>query len=118
MKTHSIAEQFLRNPALFHGKRVLVAGDIALDRTFFCDPAPAGRHALHAGETIVDVRPGGDDSGTVGAAYNACVLAGALGAESLLVTVTGDDPEADRVGEIFAASSVRARQIRLPGSRR
>jgi len=115
MKTHSITEQFLRNPILFHGKRVLVAGDIALDRTFFCDLAPAGLHAVHAGETIVDVRPGGDDFGSVGAACNACVLAGALGAESFLVTVTGDDPEADRVGEIFAASGVRARQIRLPG---
>jgi bifunctional ADP-heptose synthase (sugar kinase/adenylyltransferase) len=111
----SVADRFLKNPTLFHGKRLLVAGDIALDRTFFCETAPAGRHAVHAGESIVDVRPGGDDFGTVGAAYNACLLSAAVGAEGVLVTVTGDDPEADRVAGVFAAAGVHANQRRLSG---
>ncbi len=112
---YSIADEFIKNPALFHGKRILVAGDIALDRTFLCDSSPPGRHAVHAGESIIDVRSHGDDFGLVGAAYNACLLSKAVGADSLLVTTTGDDPEADRVGEVFRRMDTPARQIRLPG---
>jgi D-beta-D-heptose 7-phosphate kinase/D-beta-D-heptose 1-phosphate adenosyltransferase len=109
------ADIFLQKPQVFHKKRILVAGDIALDRTFLCDPAPAGRHAVHAGESIVDVRPRGDDFGTIGAAYNAILLATALGAESMLATVTGDDPEGDRVADLLTAERTAARQVRLQG---
>jgi len=111
----SVADEFLKDPTIFHGKKLLVVGDIALDRTFLCDRAPAGRHAVHAGESIVDVRPRGDDCGMIGAAYNACLLSAAVGAESFLTTVTGDDPEADRVSELIAAAGTRAKQVRLPG---
>jgi D-beta-D-heptose 7-phosphate kinase / D-beta-D-heptose 1-phosphate adenosyltransferase len=111
----SVATAFMEDPRLFRGKKILVAGDIALDRTFFCDRAPAGRHAVHAGESIIEVRPRGDDFGMLGAAYNACLLAAAVGAESQLVTITGDDPEASRVGELLAAAGTKAKQVRLPG---
>ena len=111
----SVADKFLSTPALFHGKKILVAGDIALDRTFFCDPAPEGRHAVHAGESILDVRPRGDDFGMIGAAYNACLLSADVGAESVLAAVSGDDPEAARLAELFAVAGTKAKQVRLPG---
>jgi bifunctional ADP-heptose synthase (sugar kinase/adenylyltransferase) len=111
----SVADDFLRSPAIFHGKRILVVGDIAMDRTFLCDSAPPGRHAVHAGESILDVRPHGDDFGSIGAAFNACILSKAVGADSVLVTTTGDDPEAERVAHVFHETATRVRQIRLSG---
>jgi D-beta-D-heptose 7-phosphate kinase / D-beta-D-heptose 1-phosphate adenosyltransferase len=111
----SVADKFLSNPALFHGKKILVAGDIALDRTFFCDPTPEARHAVHAGESILDVRPQGDDFGMIGAAYNACLLSAAVGADSALATLSGDDQEAVRLAELFAVAGTKAKHVRLPG---
>ena len=63
------------------GRKILVLGDIALDRSFICDAAPPGFHAVHAGEAIFDVRSGGDDYGTIGSAYNTCLFLWARDAE-------------------------------------
>lgn len=100
---------------LFTGKRILVVGDIAFDRTIRCIPSPEGRHARHAREQMYDVVPGGDDFGAVGASNNTCMFCSAVGASTTLVAVTGADPEGERVAAILAREGVTSRLLRLPG---
>jgi bifunctional ADP-heptose synthase (sugar kinase/adenylyltransferase) len=100
---------------MFGGKKILVVGDIALDRTFLCTRAREGEHARHAGETIFNVVRGGDDFGAIGASNNTCVFCRTMHAESQLVTLTGTDPEGDRVAEILAQDNINVRQLRIDG---
>jgi bifunctional ADP-heptose synthase (sugar kinase/adenylyltransferase) len=111
----SIAEALAANPNLFAGKRVLVVGDIALDRTILCVKSPDGRHAQHARETIFDIVPGRDDFGAVGAANNSCIFCRSLGAEVHLVSAVGTDPEGDRVKCLLARDGINARILDLTG---
>jgi len=110
-----IIERLSSNGLLFNGKKILVVGDIALDRTFQCTRAREGEHARHAGETIFNTIPGGDDFGAVGASNNTCVFCQAMHADSQLITLTGTDPEGGRVAEILAQSNVRVRQLCING---
>jgi bifunctional ADP-heptose synthase (sugar kinase/adenylyltransferase) len=57
----------------------------------------------------------GMTSGPEGASNNTCVFCQSLGADSILVTLTGADPEGDRVAEILAESHIATRQLRANG---
>jgi bifunctional ADP-heptose synthase (sugar kinase/adenylyltransferase) len=111
----SVVENLAANPSLFAARKVLVVGDIAFDRTFLCRKAREGEHARHADETIFNVVERGDDFGAVGASNNTCVFCTSLGADSLLFTLTGADPEGDRVAEVFAVTRTAVRQLRVQG---
>ena len=110
----SILHRLFENKSLFAGKRVLVIGDIALDRTFTCRESVKAFHATHAGnEPIFDVEKNGDDFGTVGSANNICLFVNSFDAESELVCVIGKDEEGMQVKEALARSGIKRKLIEL-----
>ncbi len=104
----------VENGKLFEGKKVLVIGDIALDRTFRCTTAPPGTHATHGSETIYDILSDGDDHGTVGASYNTLAFCRSLTVGSTLVTAVGKDSEGDRVEQVLREAGEQSLLLRLP----
>ncbi len=117
MKDHvgkPILDLLLENERLFEGKKILAVGDIALDRTFRCTPAPPGTHAIHGSEGIYDIFNGGDDFGAIGASYNTLAFCRSLDVRSTLVSVAGTDPEGDRVEQILRDAGQRFLLLRLP----
>ncbi len=109
-----ILERLVEHEKLFGGKKILVIGDIALDRTFRCSRAPEGVHATHGAEIIYDVLDGADDYGAVGASNNSLEFCSSLHGDSTLVTMTGTDPEGDRVEQILRESGRQVLTLRLP----
>ncbi len=97
----SVFNQLQENSDLFAGKKVVVIGDVALDKTFLCTSSRPYAHTVHSNETILDVEPTGDDFGTVGAANNSCIFYKELGVSPVLVSAVGDDVEGKRVSEIL-----------------
>src|SRR5215510_1283905 len=86
----------------FTGRRVLVAGDVILDRYWWGD---ASRLSPEAPVPVVRRQRSSLSPG--GAANTAANLA-ALGASAELVGVTGDDPEADQLQSALSAAGVKA----------
>lgn len=80
--------------------RVLVVGDVMLDRYWWGD---VSRVSPEAPVPIVDLKK---ISSTVGGAANVAANIAGLGAEAFLVGVVGDDEEADALLENLAAKNV------------
>lgn len=111
----SIPFKVKENPELFSRRKVLIIGDIAFDRSYYCRPATKGFHAYHANEKIYDIEPGGDDFGAVGSANNVALFSNSFKADSFLLTVIGKDPEGRRVKEVLKKDKVKNRCIELKG---
>jgi len=112
-----ILDRLLENERLFERMKILVIGDVALDRTFRCSMAEAGTHATHGGETIYDILDGGDDYGTVGASNNSLVFSRSLSVRTALVAAVGSDPEGDRVEQVLQEAGEHLLLLRLDGIR-
>lgn len=101
----------MHNPQIppFGQARVLVAGDVMLDRYWH---GPTGRISPEAPVPVVRVtdiedRPGG--------AANVALNMAALGAKASLVGVTGDDDAARLLEERLGAAEVTSRFQKIPG---
>jgi D-beta-D-heptose 7-phosphate kinase/D-beta-D-heptose 1-phosphate adenosyltransferase len=90
----------------FRAARVLVVGDVMLDRYWH---GPAERVSPEAPVPVVRV---GEDESRPGGAANVAVNAAALGAEVALLGATGDDAEADILTDEVAAAGVSPRFLR------
>src|SRR6184192_2435258 len=90
------------DPGAFGSSRILVVGDVMLDRYWFGEverispeaPVPIVKIARH------EERPGG--------AGNVARNAAALGAQVTLISVVGDDEAGRTLGRLLAAAQVRA----------
>lgn len=91
------------------GRRIAVVGDAVLDRYVYGEPVRISREA-----PVLVLRWEGDEERPGGAA-NAAANAAALGARVELVSLTGDDAAADRLGALVEARGVTARLVRAPG---
>src|SRR5205085_1120515 len=99
--------------SIFKGKKIVIIGDIALDRTFLCHLSPPGLHATHGGETIFDIVS--DDFGTVGSANCTSFFCNSMEANSVLLTVIGNDQEGARVKEVLKLEGINAEYLELDG---
>lgn len=95
----------------FSKARVLVAGDVMLDRYW---QGPAGRISPEAPVPVVKVE---GDEYRAGGAGNVALNAAALGAQATLVGLVGEDAAASLLAERLTASGVRCAFARVPGSR-
>lgn len=103
----SILNSLAKDSQLFKNKKIVVIGDIALDRTFLCKKAPKDSHATHGNENILDVEQGKDDFGTVGAANCTSRFCKSFQSNSLLISVIGKDNEGERVKEILKSQKTK-----------
>ncbi|HET7922147.1 MAG TPA: bifunctional D-glycero-beta-D-manno-heptose-7-phosphate kinase/D-glycero-beta-D-manno-heptose 1-phosphate adenylyltransferase HldE [Gammaproteobacteria bacterium] len=94
----------------FDGVRVLVAGDVMLDRYWF---GATGRISPEAPVPVVHVR---DTEERPGGAGNVAVNLASLGARCTVLGITGDDAIANTLTETMQAHGVRCRFTRLKGS--
>ncbi len=90
----------------FKKARVLVAGDLMLDRYWHGDTR---RISPEAPVPVVHVR---DEEGRPGGAGNVAHNLAALGVQTTLVALTGEDEAADRLEERLLAGGVRTRLVR------
>ncbi|MCC6473206.1 MAG: D-glycero-beta-D-manno-heptose-7-phosphate kinase [Burkholderiales bacterium] len=83
--------------------RILVVGDVMLDRYWFGEVSRISPEAPVpvVAVTRTEERPGG--------AANAARNAAALGAQVALISVVGSDPAGERLAQLLAAESVQAR---------
>ena len=95
----------------FDGVRVLVAGDVMLDRYWF---GATGRISPEAPVPVVHVR---DSEERPGGAGNVAVNLASLGAHCTVLGITGDDPIADQLAESMQAHGVRCRFTRLKNTK-
>lgn len=95
----------------FSKARVLVAGDVMLDRYW---QGPAARISPEAPVPVVKVE---GDEYRAGGAGNVALNAAALGAQATLVGLVGADAEASLLAERLQALGVRCAFARVPGSR-
>ena len=93
---------FTLHPASFENARVLVVGDVMLDRYWFGEVSRISPEApvpvVHVGRT--EERPGG--------AANVARNVAALGAQVALLSVVGEDEAGDSLTRLMAAENVRA----------
>ncbi|HET7395683.1 MAG TPA: bifunctional D-glycero-beta-D-manno-heptose-7-phosphate kinase/D-glycero-beta-D-manno-heptose 1-phosphate adenylyltransferase HldE [Gammaproteobacteria bacterium] len=94
----------------FDSVRVLVAGDVMLDRYWF---GATGRISPEAPVPVVHVRNSEERPGGAG---NVAVNLANLGAQSTVLGITGDDTIADTLIAAMQAHGVRCRFTRLKGS--
>ncbi len=92
----------------FSRTRILVAGDVMLDRYWH---GPASRISPEAPVPVVRVS---DIEHRAGGAGNVALNIRALGGQASLIGLTGDDPEADILGELLADKAIDCRLIRQP----
>ena len=93
-------------PPVLSGARVLVVGDIMLDRYWFGD---VERISPEAPVPVVRVQRTEDRlGGAANVARNAAALSHAAGGTTALMGVTGQDEAARRIAELLAESSVTA----------
>lgn len=109
----ALFSELSRNPRLFSRLSLVVVGDLALDRSFYCRPSVPGYHAVHGSETIYDVER--DDHGELGSAATPCFLAAGLGIRAHLFTLLGQDPEGRRAKEILGAGGIPFTALELAG---
>ncbi|WIG98774.1 bifunctional D-glycero-beta-D-manno-heptose-7-phosphate kinase/D-glycero-beta-D-manno-heptose 1-phosphate adenylyltransferase HldE [Myxococcus sp. SDU36] len=95
----------------FHEARVLVAGDVMLDRSWHGE---ATRMSPEAPVPVVLVNR---DESRAGGAANVAVNAAALGATVSLLGVTGEDADAAALDVQLAAAGVRADLVRMRSAR-
>lgn len=93
----------------FHRARVLVAGDVMLDRYWF---GPAGRISPEAPVPVVHVR---DVEERPGGGANVAVNLASLGVHTRLVGLTGDDEAADRLTVLLERRGIACSFHRVPG---
>ncbi|MGH8372529.1 MAG: bifunctional D-glycero-beta-D-manno-heptose-7-phosphate kinase/D-glycero-beta-D-manno-heptose 1-phosphate adenylyltransferase HldE [Gammaproteobacteria bacterium] len=94
----------------FDKVRVLVAGDVMLDRYWF---GATGRISPEAPVPVVHVRNSEERPGGAG---NVAVNLASLGAQSTVLGITGDDAIADTLTSAMQEHGVRCRFTRLKGS--
>jgi D-beta-D-heptose 7-phosphate kinase / D-beta-D-heptose 1-phosphate adenosyltransferase len=94
----------------FDSVRVLVAGDVMLDRYWF---GATGRISPEAPVPVVHVRNSEERPGGAG---NVAVNLASLGAQCAVLGITGDDTLADTLTSAMQAHGVRCRFTRLKGS--
>src|SRR5512134_1991166 len=92
----------------FAGRRVLVVGDVMLDRYWYGDTA---RISPEAPVPVVHVR---GDAERPGGAGNVAANVGALGPPATVLGVTGDDAAADALERALAAAGVDCAFARDP----
>jgi D-beta-D-heptose 7-phosphate kinase/D-beta-D-heptose 1-phosphate adenosyltransferase len=95
----------------FENARVLVLGDVMLDRYW---QGTAGRISPEAPVPVVEVQ---DISDRPGGAGNVALNIAALGAGVVVAGYTGDDEMADSLASILSAAGVDCALIRVPGRR-
>jgi len=93
---------------VFSGSRVLVVGDLMLDRYWYGDTA---RISPEAPVPVVQVR---DDAERPGGAGNVAANVVALGAAACVLGVTGDDGDADRLERALRDAGVDCAFVRDP----
>ncbi|MFL5252424.1 MAG: D-glycero-beta-D-manno-heptose-7-phosphate kinase [Rhodopila sp.] len=94
----------------FHSARVLVIGDIILDRY-----VTGAVHRLSPEAPIPVLRPGNDRS-TLGGAANVALNIAALGGRATLVGVIGNDPAGSTVEQLVAdTAGITAALVRVAG---
>jgi D-beta-D-heptose 7-phosphate kinase/D-beta-D-heptose 1-phosphate adenosyltransferase len=98
-------------PPDFAGARVLVVGDVMLDRYWY---GATGRISPEAPVPVVHVQ---DVEDRPGGAANVALNIASLGASAVLVGVSGDDEAADTLEALLAARGVVCRLVRVPGQR-
>ncbi|HEX5339373.1 MAG TPA: bifunctional D-glycero-beta-D-manno-heptose-7-phosphate kinase/D-glycero-beta-D-manno-heptose 1-phosphate adenylyltransferase HldE [Gammaproteobacteria bacterium] len=94
----------------FDSVRVLVAGDVMLDRYWF---GATGRISPEAPVPVVHVR---DTEERPGGAGNVAVNLASLGARCIVLGITGDDALAETLAASMQAHGVRCRFTKLKGS--
>ncbi|HEX6549765.1 MAG TPA: bifunctional D-glycero-beta-D-manno-heptose-7-phosphate kinase/D-glycero-beta-D-manno-heptose 1-phosphate adenylyltransferase HldE [Gammaproteobacteria bacterium] len=95
----------------FDGVRVLVAGDVMLDRYWF---GATGRISPEAPVPVVHVRESEERPGGAG---NVAVNLASLGAHCTVLGITGDDPIAEQLAESMQVHGVRCRFTRLKNTK-
>lgn len=100
----AVLNEFQNNPLAYRNIKIIALGDIAFDRTFLCR-TPRFAHATHGTETLVEVEE--DDAGSVGSVNCTAQFCVSMGADSLLISIIGQDREGKLVREILAKKEIR-----------
>ncbi|HEY4042709.1 MAG TPA: D-glycero-beta-D-manno-heptose 1-phosphate adenylyltransferase [Rhodopila sp.] len=94
----------------FHAARVLVIGDVILDRY-----VSGAVHRLSPEAPIPVLRPAGNHC-TLGGAANVALNIATLGGHAILVGVTGEDPAGEEIGRMVDATpGIASALVRIPG---
>jgi D-beta-D-heptose 7-phosphate kinase/D-beta-D-heptose 1-phosphate adenosyltransferase len=94
----------------FHAARVLVVGDIILDRY-----VSGAVHRLSPEAPIPVLRPAASYA-TLGGAANVALNVATLGGQAILIGVTGDDPAGEEISRLLrAAPGITSAMVRIAG---